>query len=159
MNAIDFPFDLALPIAEKLLVEIELFRARPYNDGYGTWTIGYGSTYLPDGSRVTSSTPAITQVQAESMLKDWLISDGRSLQKLIQVKVTANQVAALLSFVYNIGTSRFTASTLLRKLNDSDYIGAADQLLEWIWAGGKKSGGLMTRRVRERRLFLGDDHD
>lgn len=158
MNVIDFPIYEALPPAENLIAELEQFRPRPYDDGHGTLTIGYGSTYLLDGSRVTLSTQCISEAEAREMMRDTVFSDGRALQKLIQVNVTANQIAALLSFIYNVGIPRFTSSTLLRNLNQSDYIGAADQMLEWIWAGGKKSAGLMTRRVRERQLFLrGDD--
>jgi len=48
-------------------------------------------------------------------------------------------------------------STLLRLLNLSIYAGAADEFPKWCHgAGNTLLPGLVTRRARERALFLGD---
>jgi lysozyme len=58
------------------------------------------------------------------------------------------------SFVYNVGAGNFAKSTLLKKLNNADYQGAANEFLRWNKAGGKVLNGLTRRRDAERSLFL-----
>ena len=45
-------------------------------------------------------------------------------------------------------------STLLKKLNNGDRVGACNQLLRWDKAGGKKLRGLTLRRQSENKLCL-----
>jgi len=52
------------------------------------------------------------------------------------------------------GITAFKYSTLLKKLNDGDYKGAADQFLLWTKSKGKVLRGLVERREAERALFL-----
>lgn len=65
-----------------------------------------------------------------------------------------NQFDALVSLAYNIGTSAFSQSTLVKKLNAHDIRGAADQFDVWVNAGGKRMQGLVNRRNKEKQLFL-----
>lgn len=60
--------------------------------------------------------------------------------------------AALGSFVYNVGSAQFSRSTLLRKLNAGDVAGACAELSRWVYAKGRKLGGLVRRRTAEREL-------
>ncbi|ELY4257915.1 glycoside hydrolase family protein, partial [Cronobacter sakazakii] len=46
--------------------------------------------------------------------------------------------------------------TLMKKLNDSDYVGACNELKRWIYAGGKKWKGLMNRREVEYAICMAD---
>ncbi|WP_354318720.1 lysozyme [Pseudacidovorax sp. 1753] len=46
------------------------------------------------------------------------------------------------------------ASTLLRKLNAGDFAGAADELPNWVRAGGQVLKGLQRRRHATRLVFL-----
>ena len=75
---------------------------------------------------------------------------------LVTVPLTQGQYDALSCFIFNIGAKKFRGSTLLRKLNDGDYKGAADELLRWTKAGGRELSGLVKRRKAERSLFLSD---
>ena len=59
-----------------------------------------------------------------------------------------------MSLTFNIGTIAFKNSTLLKKLNAGDRVGAADQFLVWNKAGGKVLQGLVNRRQAERAQFL-----
>ena len=72
----------------------------------------------------------------------------------VLVPLNDNQLAACTSLAYNIGLAAFRGSTLLRKLNDGDYQGAADQFPVWNKAGGRVVQGLVNRRAAERDLFL-----
>jgi len=67
----------------------------------------------------------------------------------VKVPLAQNQFDALVS-----GEGAFKGSTLLKKLNATDYIGAADQFPQWNKGGGKVMKGLVRRRAAERELFL-----
>ncbi len=66
------------------------------------------------------------------------------------------QRAAIYSFAYNVGPSAAIKSTLMKKLNGSDYAGACNELKRWIYAGGKKWKGLMNRREVEYAICMAD---
>lgn len=61
---------------------------------------------------------------------------------------------ALASFVYNVGPGAYERSTLLRKLRAGDIIGACRELPRWVYAGGRKLGGLVKRRDAEMQICL-----
>lgn len=141
-----------------------LFRA--YADPYWGWkvpTIGWGSTYYPDGRKVQAG-DVITQLEADALLA-WEVGEkAREVRSLLRVPVTADQFAALVSFAYNVGSDiddddiaeGLGDSTLLKKLNRGDITGAADEFLKWVNANGQRSAGLVRRRKSERNLFLGN---
>jgi len=134
--------------ATPLIKVSESFVPKKYWD-VKQWAIGYGqhADHLPDGT-------IITEPQAAAMLADYLAGLALKVMPLVTVPITANQGAALLSFAYNLGVGNLAKSTLLRKLNEKDYQGAADQFSVWTKAGGKVLPGLVKRRAAERALFL-----
>jgi len=140
--------------AVSLVASFEGFRARPYQDLGGVWTIGYGSTYLLNGKPVIASTPALSEDTAAALLRNVLVSFWDTIERLVKVPLTDRQGAAVLSLVYNIGETAFSRSTLLKKLNAGDLKGAADEFLKWNLIKGKVSRGLALRRAKERNLFL-----
>jgi lysozyme len=78
-----------------------------------------------------------------------------TVDHLVTVPLSVGQYSALVSWVYNLGSGKLQTSTLLRKLNAGDYAGAAAQFGVWVYGGGVKFPGLVTRREAERKLFLG----
>ena len=74
---------------------------------------------------------------------------------LVKKSVTPNQIAAMCSLVWNIGSHAFAGSTLLKRLNAGDYQGAADAFTMWVKAGGKVVEGLQRRRLAEKLVFMG----
>jgi lysozyme len=56
--------------------------------------------------------------------------------------------------VFNLGVRKLIQSTLLKKLNAGDYVGAANEFDKWVFAAGKKLKGLVARRAAEKELFL-----
>lgn len=64
----------------------------------------------------------------------------------------------LVSFAYNVGAENggLKRSTLLRKLNQGDYEGAAQEFDRWINANGRPFQGLINRRNDEETLFRRD---
>src|SRR5690606_28418158 len=61
---------------------------------------------------------------------------------------------AFLSLSYNIGTGAFCKSTVARKANASDIVGACNAIPMWNKAGGRVVQGLVNRRAEEQRICL-----
>lgn len=115
------------------------------------WTIGYGTTVI--NGRPVHEGMEITKHQANLYFVEDLTKFERVVNKYVKVKLTQNQFDALVSFVYNIGEGNFRRSTLLRKLNDEDYVGAKEEFKRWNKQAGKVLRGLTRRRESEAKLF------
>jgi lysozyme len=81
------------------------------------------------------------------------------------VPLAQHEYDALVSFSYNVGSSAFCQSTLVRKLNKGNYAGACTELLRWRFFKGKDCaapenarlcGGLAKRRQAEYRQCIGE---
>ena len=143
-----------------LIKNFEGLRLLAYRDSAGVWTIGYGSTRYHDGKAVKPGDKLANQEQADALLANTLSQYTDAVNELVQVPLAQNQFDALVSFTYNEGTGALKQSTLLHKLNNNDYSGAADQFLVWDKITDPRSGEkivsstLADRRSRERALFL-----
>ena len=138
-----------------LIKEFESFRAKPYLCPSQKATIGFGSTYYPDGKKVTLQDKEITEEKAFEILEYIANKDfGSNINKVVKVPLSQNQFDALVSFAYNLGSVNFRNSTLLKKINLKDFDGASNEFPKWTRAGGKVLRGLATRRNKERDLFL-----
>ncbi len=139
------------------LAEIKVhegLRLTAYLDDAGVPTIGYGSTKYENGSAVQMG-DTIDFVRAEALLRHHILQRIElPLKPLLKVAVSNDQYDALVSLIYNIGIGSFTTSTLLRKLNAGDVVGAADEFVKWRNAGGRANKGLLRRRAKEMELFL-----
>ena len=60
---------IMVPEGIKLIKESEGFSAAPYLDPLGIPTIGFGTTYYPDGKKVTMEDPAISKELGEAFLQ------------------------------------------------------------------------------------------
>ena len=137
-----------------IIKKFESFRSRPYLCPSGIPTIGYGSTYYLDGTKVTLNDKPISKAGAENLLLHITNRDFASVvNKYVRVPLTQNQFDALVSLAYNIGGSRFRKSTLVKKLNQYDYVGAANSFWMWRRSGRKILKGLVRRRAEEKKLF------
>lgn len=140
----------------------------PYLDPLNIWTIGWGHAIYHKGKllRGAKNGPVaralypggITLEEAEKLIVDDSSIAAGAINKLVRVPLNENQFSALVSFVFNIGVSAFSGSTLLRLLNSDNYKGAAEQFLRWNKGtiDGVKIvvNGLTNRRHQERNLFL-----
>ncbi|RFS16993.1 lysozyme [Emticicia sp. C21] len=148
-----------MKLSENGLKEIkssEAFRAKPYQDIVGVWTIGYGSTYYPDGTKVTKTDAPITEPQASELL---LHVFNQDFAPNIPEGLNQNQYDALASFIYNVGKAGFNKSTLKKKvLANSNDVTIKAEFLKWnkVTKEGKKvvSKGLTNRRKREAKLYF-----
>jgi len=141
------------PSGIDLICNFEGKRLTAYDDGVGVWTIGFGTTVYPNGIKVMKG-DTCTEAQAKTYMAHDLKKFEATVNKAVTVQLNQNQFDALVSLAYNIGTSAFSKSTLVKKLNANDIRGAADQFDVWVNAGGKRMQGLVNRRTVEKALFL-----
>jgi hypothetical protein len=97
----------------------------------------------------------ITAAEADEILSRDLARFEKAVEKNVKVPLTQNQYDALVSLCFNIGPTGFANSTVVKRLKESDYSGAADAFLKWSRAGNQTQL-LLPRRKRERALFLKD---
>lgn len=126
----------------------EGFRSHVYVCPAGVPTIGYGHT-----KGVTLLTSPVTEAEAEKLLREDLADAEKTINRL-RVKLTQGQFDALVSFVFNLGSGAFASSTLLKKLIAGEMVEAAMEFPKWNMAGGKRSRGLLRRRLNEALMFL-----
>jgi lysozyme len=136
-----------------IIRECEGFRAKPYICPAGVPTIGYGSTRYRNGVAVALADPPITKATAEDILRATLIQYEDAVTRYVQVPLSQRRFDALVDFAYNCGTQALRTSTLLRKLNEGDFVGAAAEFPKWVNGGGRRLPGLVKRRELERELF------
>jgi lysozyme len=128
----------AAQIAIPYIKEHEGFRSTAYPDGDG-WSIGYG--------RYTGKTkPPATTREAEDA---WLVNHVAYLEaealKMVRVPLNPHQLASLVDFMYTAGVGALKSSTLLKKLNQGDYVGAAEEFRRWVY--GRLGDGKGTQYV------------
>jgi len=141
--------------AAALIQKFEGFRDKAYLDSANVYTIGYGSTRNPITGEKVKKGDTITRAKALNWLKIQTAAFAKDIDTLVKVPINDNERTALLSFVYNIGTTRFKSSTLLRKLNaNAPRAEVAKEFMRWVYAGGKVVKGLQNRRATEQALFL-----
>lgn len=139
----------------ELIKSFEGFSPRPYFCPAGVATIGYGSTFYPNGKKVTISDKTITEKQATSFLESTLITFEKYVDTYCVDVINQNQFDALVSFCYNLGPANLKSSTLLKKVNknpNDETIRA--EFMKWVKAGGKTLPGLVRRREAEANLYF-----
>jgi lysozyme len=138
-----------------LIAEFEGLELKQYYCPAGISTIGYGSTRFIDDGDVPIGA-IITEAIARELLQRDLKEFIGSLRSLVKVPLTGKQVAALTSFVYNLGAGALADSSLLRRLNNGESAEAiAAEFLKWDKAGGERLAGLTRRREAEKALWMG----
>lgn len=95
-----------------------------------------------------------TDDECFEQLAEDLVSHDKGMMRNVKVELSEKEHAAYLSFTYNLGVKAFANSTLLRKLNNEDRVGACNELLRWNKANGKVLSGLTKRRQEENKLCL-----
>lgn len=153
------------PPGIKLIKDFEGLRLTAYRDIAGVWTIGYGSTRYHDGRPVKPGDKLANETQAAALFSNTLSQYENAVNGYVHVPLLQNQFDALVSFTYNTGIYALKGSTLLKKLNEKDYQGAADQFFLWNKITDPQTGEkeesvtLKVRRTAECKLFLSTPAD
>lgn len=146
------------PAALALIKEFEGFSAQPYLCPVGKKTVGFGHV-IRDGEKFKFP---LSEASAEELLALDARRFASGVTRAVKILLQQREFDALVSFAFNVGLSAFLGSTLLRKLNEGDTAGAAQQFLRWNKGTNPTTGekeplaGLTRRREAERALFLGE---
>lgn len=138
-----------------LIAEFEGLSLKPYLCSAKVPTIGYGSTFYENGSKVKLTDMSITKLRAEQLLKNTADKFAEKVAVLITKPVTQNQFNALVSFAFNVGVSALKVSTLLKLVNNNpNDANIAKEFLKWNKAGGRVIDGLTKRRMKESAIYF-----
>jgi lysozyme len=139
-----------IPIIRKF----EGLKLRAYLCPANIWTIGWGSTFYENGSKV-APTDKITLDRADRLLFFVVQKFEAEIKKLVKSEINENQLGALTSFAFNVGAGNLAKSTLLKKVNaNPNDLTIRDEFNRWTKAGGKVLNGLVTRRKAEADLYF-----
>ena len=120
----------------------------------GVPTIGYGSTRYENGDEVALEDCDIDRKRAEEILLHYVKDVSKQVRKVLKHKLTPNQMAALISFTYNLGIGNLKRSTLLILINNGpNNQNIPREFRRWNKAGGKVLAGLTARRDEEANLW------
>lgn len=114
------------------------------------WTCGWGSTG-PDVKKGTTWTQSQADARMDSDAKAYFMAAGKLSPSLFTVG--ADKHCAIADFCYNLGATRYKASTLKRRVDAGDWTGAIVELKKWVKGGGRTLPGLVARREAEASLI------
>lgn len=123
-------------------------------------TVGFGSTRRDDGSPVQMGDTITPPKALARALTDVQKFEG-AMKQCVTAPLTQGEYDVYLSFSYNVGSSAFCGSTLVKKLNSLDYQGACNELLKWRYMARRDCSirsnncyGLWIRRQGEYQRCL-----
>lgn len=112
-------------------------------------TIGFGATEnVKLGDKISVERALVRLLDDASEFE-------QAVKRCAPVPMYQYEFDAYVSLSYNIGAGAFCSSTLVKKLNSGDYVGACEQILRWDRFKGKQLAGLTKRRQQEYKKCLG----
>ena len=117
---------------------------RPYTCPAGVLTVGWGTT------KFDKTRQSFTIHECEEML---YVELEYILRKLAGMPASESRMAAIASWVYNLGIGAFRTSTMRKRILAQDWEGAARECEKWVWGGGRKLPGLVLRRAVEAEML------
>lgn len=112
-------------------------------------TIGFGTT---EGVKLGDRTDPVKALQRAMV--DVQKFEG-AIKSCVKVPLHQYEYDSYLSLSYNIGSSAFCNSTLVRLLNQGKYAEACEQIKRWDKFKGQPLRGLTIRREKEYRQCIG----
>lgn len=129
------------------LMSREGLRLTAYLDSKGIWTIGVGHTAAA-GEPIPRKGLKITQEQCSEIFARDLLRYEEQVLASAKVPLSQGEFDALVSLCFNIGTTAFANSTVVKRLNAGDRKGAASAILMW-----NQPPEILGRRKTEYRQF------
>lgn len=145
----------AVQVARDLCLVFEGMYLKPYLCPANVPTIGVGSTFYENGTRVSLADSAISRQRAMALLEWELNHCLPKVRRLCPALKDWGEQAtgAILDFAFNCGTGALQSSTLRKRINVDDLDGAKTELMRWVRGGGKVLPGLVKRRAAEIALL------
>jgi len=137
-----------------IIRRFEGLRLRAYICPAGKPTIGWGNTFYENNSKVQIG-DRITLDRADRLLFHMVNMFEAELSRLVKSNINENQKGALTSFIFNLGSTKFGRSTLLRKVNaNPNDPTIKDEFMRWVGKDPKTINGLRNRRKAEADLYF-----
>lgn len=133
----------------ELIGNAESCRRDPYVCPTGVITDGIGNTHdVKPGTRKTD----------QQIAADWeknILSAERCVNSYGNgKKLSDNTFSAVTSITFNVGCGAMQKSTLFQQLRSGQIAQACEQFPRWVYGGGVRLPGLITRRGAEKQLCL-----
>ena len=140
--------------AVELIRKYEGFSEKAYPSGDdGSYTVGYGTQYYPDGTPVKQGQWCTKEKALEYLFQE--VKTIRSLLDDLHLNLDYSMEQALISFVHSIGWTPFLYSSIVDAIERDDLAEAAEEMMSWIFDKNHDViGGLLDRRREEVALFL-----
>lgn len=143
-----------MKLAIDLIKHFEGCKLVAYKCSAGVDTIGYGSTFYENGTKVKPN-DKITQARADALLLITANKFAVEVRNVVKSHLNEKQMAALISFAFNLGIGALSKSTLLKLVNtNQNDPRIAAEFMKWVNAGGKPLTGLIRRRKAESQLYF-----
>lgn len=113
-------------------------------------TVGYGAT----GSDIKLGMTVTKEWAEQRLLKELESALHYALTLSPNLAMYPLKLAAIVSFIYNLGPTRYKASTLRRRVSEERWGEAAIEIQRWNKGGGRVLRGLTLRRADEAKLLL-----
>jgi lysozyme len=118
-----------------------------------SYSIGYGTTYYPDGTPVKRGHRCTKAKALEYLLHEINIIADEVIK--LNLGLDQSMLNALVSFIHSIGWDPFLYSNIVDCCEREDYPGAAKEFTKWVFNQDHQViGGLLDRRRKETSLFL-----
>ena len=131
----------------ELIKKFEGCETTAYQDSVGVWTIGFGHTKGVEEGQTCSIE------DAESMLADEMDEYEGYINNMVKVELQQHEFDSLVAWVYNLGPTNLSESTMLKVLNGGQFDRVPDEMNRWTRAGGEILEGLVRRRQAESLMF------
>ena len=148
------------PAAKGLIKEFEGVRLDAYQNKGDVPTIGYGSTYYPDGSPVKMG-DTVTEPEANELFDTTFKGVHKKLSNIPAFRaLNPNAQAGIISFAYNLGQNFYGTEgfeTISAAIDSGDLNKIADAMqLYYRSDNPENEPGLQRRRRAEGDLVLSD---
>lgn len=126
------------------LLASEGFSSAPYKPNpHDRPTIGFGTTFYPDGSAVKMTDPRISRQLAIEYAGKHIEKDEEVFRKTLgDIPLFLREYEVYIDFMYQYGAKAWTNSSMLTRLKRGDYVAACTQLLEYRKITIRPKGGL-----------------
>lgn len=117
--------------------------------------IGGVLTYCDGATENAQAGKTYSPAECDAQLDRDLERHAAGIAKCVPMdRLTDGQKVAFVDAAFNIGVPAFCSSSMARRANAGDMVGACDALLMWNRVGGRVVAGLTMRRQRERELCM-----
>jgi lysozyme len=141
------------------ILQREDYREKAYPDPTYGWkipTVGFGTT---EGVKQGDSLKVVPAI--ERALTDVSQFEG-ALKRCVKVPLSQAEYDLYVNLSYNIGSAGFCGSTIVKQLNQQNYIGACDSILMWKMSnkqdcsapGNRTCSGLWKDRLKAHKTCM-----